>query len=59
MRDSYLAILRDAKSETKESEVAVGDIVPVGGAQFKETLAGEGDIALACRVRTQLSPCSA
>jgi putative transposase len=32
-------ILRSAKFETKENEVAVGDIVPVPGAQFEETLA--------------------
>jgi putative transposase len=32
-------ILRSALSETKENEVAVGDIVPVPGAQFEETLA--------------------
>jgi hypothetical protein len=35
----HLTILRDAKSDTKESEVAVGDIVPVPGAHFEETLA--------------------
>jgi transposase-like protein len=35
----HLAILRDAKSDTKESEVAAGDIVPVPCAQFEETLA--------------------
>jgi hypothetical protein len=32
-------ILRSAKFETKESEVAVGDIVPVPGVPFEETLA--------------------
>jgi putative transposase len=32
-------ILRSAHYETKENEVAVGDIVPVPGAQFEETLA--------------------
>jgi hypothetical protein len=32
-------ILRIAQSETKENEVAAGDIVPVPGAQFEETLA--------------------
>jgi transposase-like protein len=31
-------ILRSAQSETKENEVAVGDIVPVPGTQFEETL---------------------
>jgi hypothetical protein len=35
----HLAILRDAKSETKESKVAAGDIVPVPGAQFEQRLA--------------------
>ena len=37
MRGGHLAILRDAKYETKESEVAAGDIVPVPGAQFEVT----------------------
>jgi putative transposase len=32
-------ILRSAQSETKENEAAAGDIVPVSGAQFEETLA--------------------
>jgi putative transposase len=32
-------ILRSALSETKENEVAVGDIVPVPGVPFEETLA--------------------
>jgi putative transposase len=32
-------ILRSAHDETKENEVAAGDIVPVLGAQFEETLA--------------------
>jgi hypothetical protein len=31
-------ILRSAQSETKENEVAVGDIVPVPGVPFEETL---------------------
>jgi hypothetical protein len=35
----HLAILRNSLIETKESEVAAGDIVPVPGAQFEETLA--------------------
>jgi putative transposase len=35
----HLAILRDAKYETKESEVAAGDIVPVPGDSFEQTLA--------------------
>jgi len=39
MAGGHLAILRDAKSETKESEVAAGDIVPVPGAQFEQALA--------------------
>jgi putative transposase len=38
-RGGHLAILRIAWFETKESEVAVGDIVLVPGAQFEETLA--------------------
>jgi hypothetical protein len=35
----HLAIHSKWLVETKESEVAAGDIVPVGGAQFKEALA--------------------
>jgi hypothetical protein len=35
----HLAILRNGLVETKESKVAAGDIVPVPGAQFEETLA--------------------
>ena len=31
-------IIRIAQSETKENEVAAGEIVPVPGAQFEETL---------------------
>ena len=34
-------ILRSALSETKENEVAVGDIVPVPGVPFEETLASD------------------
>src|ERR1039457_6148973 len=39
MRGGHLAILRRGFGATKESEVAVSDIVPVSGAQFEETLA--------------------
>src|SRR6476661_3900256 len=39
MRGGHLAILRSGFGSTKESEVAAGDIVPVSGAQFEETLA--------------------
>jgi hypothetical protein len=39
MRGGHLAILRSDFGATKESEVAAGDIVPVPGAQFEETLA--------------------
>src|ERR1700757_73669 len=39
MRGGHLAILRSGFGATKESEVAVGDIVPVSGTQFEETLA--------------------
>ena len=34
----HLVILRSAHYETKENEVAVGDIVPVPGMPFEETL---------------------
>jgi transposase-like protein len=39
MRGGHLAILRSGFGATKESEMAAGDIVPVPGAQFEETLA--------------------
>ena len=39
MRGGHLAILRSGFGATKESEVAAGDIVPVPGAQFEQTLA--------------------
>src|ERR1700761_5566505 len=39
MRGGHLAILRSGFRATKESEVAAGDIVPVPGAQFEQTLA--------------------
>src|SRR5947209_854668 len=39
MRGGHLAILRSGFMATKESEAAAGDIVPVPGAQFEETLA--------------------
>ena len=39
MGGDHLAILQDAKSDTKESEVAAGDIVPVAGEMFEQTLA--------------------
>src|SRR5439155_24814992 len=39
MRGGHLAILRSGFGATKESEVAAGDIVPVPGVQFEETLA--------------------
>jgi hypothetical protein len=51
MRGGHLAILRDAKSETKESEVAVSDIVPVPGAQFEETLASASPDLLRAMIR--------
>jgi transposase-like protein len=38
MRGGHLAILRSGFGSAKESEVAVGDIVPVPGAQFEETM---------------------
>jgi putative transposase len=36
---------------TKESEVAVGDTVPAGGAQFEETLASAGPDVLRAMIR--------
>jgi putative transposase len=44
-RGGHLAILRDAKYETKESEVAAVGIVPVPGDSFEQTLvAGAPDV---------------
>jgi transposase-like protein len=51
MRGGHLAILRDAKSETKESKVAAGDIVPVPGTQFEQTLASASPDVLREMVR--------
>src|SRR5690348_17875025 len=39
MRGGHLAILRSGFGATKESEVAAGDIVPVSGESFEQTLA--------------------
>jgi hypothetical protein len=47
----HLAILRIAHDETKENEVAVGDIVPVPGARFEETLASASPDVLREMVR--------
>jgi hypothetical protein len=41
----HLAILRNGLVETKESKVAVGDIVPVPGAQFEQTLASASPVS--------------
>src|SRR5580658_499291 len=51
MRGGHLAILRSGFSATKESEVAAGDIVPVSGAQFEETLASASPDVLRAMVR--------
>jgi putative transposase len=51
MRGGHLAILRSGFSATKESEVAAGDIVPVPGAQFEETLASASPDVLREMVR--------
>jgi putative transposase len=51
MRGGHLAILRSDSGATKESEVAVGDIVPVNGAQFEETLAAASPDVLREMVR--------
>jgi hypothetical protein len=39
MRGGQLAILRSGFGATKESKVAAGDIVPVPGSSFEQTLA--------------------
>src|ERR1700739_1059481 len=51
MRGGHLAILRSGFGATKESEVAAGDIVPVPGAQFEETLASASPDVLRAMVR--------
>jgi putative transposase len=51
MRGGHLAILRSGFGATKESEVAAGDIVPVNGAQFEETLAAASPDVLREMVR--------
>src|SRR6201995_524062 len=51
MRGGHLAILRSGFRATEESEVAAGDIVPVPGAQFEETLAAASPDVLRAMVR--------
>jgi transposase-like protein len=51
MRGGHLAILRSGFGATKESEVAAGDIVPVPGAQFEETLASASPDVLRGMIR--------
>jgi putative transposase len=51
MRGGHLAILRSGFGATKESEVAAGDIVPVHGAQFEETLASASPNLLRAMIR--------
>src|ERR1700752_3722216 len=51
MRGGHLAILRSGFGATKESEMAAGDIVPVPGAQFEETLASASPDGLRAMVR--------
>jgi putative transposase len=51
MRGGHLAILRSGFGATKESEMAAGDIVPVPGAQFEETLASASPDLLRAMIR--------
>jgi GH24 family phage-related lysozyme (muramidase) len=51
MRGGHLAILRSGFGATKESEVAVGDIVPVSGESFEQTLASASPDVLREMVR--------
>src|ERR1700751_4911809 len=51
MRGGHLAILRSGFGATKESEMAAGDIVPVPGAQFEETLASASPDVLRAMIR--------
>ena len=47
----HLAILRSGFGATKESEVAAGDIVPVAGEMFEQTLASASPDVLRAMVR--------
>jgi Transposase, Mutator family len=51
LRGGHLAILRSGFGATKEGEMAAGDIVPVSGAQFEETLASASPDVLRAMVR--------
>src|SRR3954454_8211702 len=51
MRGGHLASLRSGFGATKESEMAAGDIVPVPGAQFEETLASASPDLLRAMIR--------
>src|SRR5690242_19590199 len=51
MRGGHLAILRSGFGATKESEVAAGDIVPVPGDSFEQTLASASPDVLREMVR--------
>jgi putative transposase len=51
MRGGHLAILRSGFGATKESEVAVGDIVPVSGESFEQTLASASPDVLGEMIR--------
>src|SRR5271156_3179744 len=51
MRGGHLAILRSGLGAAKESEMAAGDIVPVPGAQFEETLASASPDVLRAMIR--------
>src|SRR5690348_16343739 len=51
MRGGHLAILRSGFGAAKESKVAAGDIVPVPGAQFEETLASASPDLLRAMIR--------
>ncbi|WP_285620592.1 hypothetical protein [Actinoallomurus iriomotensis] len=46
-RDGHSAILLDANRQSKESEVAAGDIAPVTGERFEQTLASASPSAAA------------
>ena len=56
MRGGHLAILRSGFGATKESEMAAGDIVPVPGAQFEETLASASPDVLRAMIREFAQP---
>jgi hypothetical protein len=55
-RGGHLAILRNGFKNTKENEVAVGDIVPAAEEWFDETLAEASPDMLRAMIRVRNNP---